>query len=361
MACARCQTIPLSVSARGTLLLTGAVRELIDILIGFLKVERLEFEVAGLEVRVADANLFEFLQRVRISNTFNTLERRGIAALLLEPGEILNFHAFTRARTLEQWLGLVDASGLIDILEAKRFISWFQPILSASNGTVIGYEALLRGQRPDGSLMFPGEIFTLANENDLLFQVDRQARESALHCAAAAGINGQLFVNFVPTAIYDPVHCLQSTVGWARKLGFDPGRLVFEVIETEQVGDFEHLKHILDFYRQAGYRIALDDVGSGYASLNLLATLKPDIIKIDMEIVRGIDTDQHRQAIFRALVDMAREFGIEVLAEGIETADELAYVVSEGADLLQGYLFARPAPQPTEVCVEFPASSLSKA
>jgi EAL domain-containing protein (putative c-di-GMP-specific phosphodiesterase class I) len=89
-------------------------------------------------------------------------------------------------------------------------------------------------------------------------------------------------------------------------------------------------------------------VGSGYASLNLLATLKPDIIKIDMEIVRGIDADPQRQSVFRALVGIARDLGIEVLAEGVETPAELAYVVGEGADLVQGYLFARPAPQPLE-------------
>jgi EAL domain-containing protein (putative c-di-GMP-specific phosphodiesterase class I) len=89
-------------------------------------------------------------------------------------------------------------------------------------------------------------------------------------------------------------------------------------------------------------------VGSGYASLNLLATLKPDIIKIDMEIVRGIDADPQRQSVFRALVGIARDLGIEVLAEGIETEAELAYVVGEGTDLVQGYLFARPAPQPPE-------------
>jgi len=348
MACSRCQTLPLSVETRGTLLLTGAVRELIDILIGFLEVEGLAFEDAGLEVRLPDSNLFEFLQRVRATQAFNALERRGISALLLEPGETLSFHAFTRARTLEQWLGLIDACGLIEILEAQRFVSWFQPILAATDGAVIGHEALLRGQRPDGTLMFPGEIFSLAGDNDLLFQVDRQARESALRCAASVGLQGQLFVNFVPTAIYDPAHCLQSTVGWARRLGFDPGRLVFEVVETERVGDLDHLRCILDFYRDAGYRVALDDMGSGYASLNLLATLKPDIIKIDLEIVRGIDADPQRQSVFRALVGIARDLGIQVLAEGIETQAELAYVIAEGADLVQGYLFARPAPQPHE-------------
>ena len=344
MACPRCQTLPLSSGARGTLLLTGAVRELIEILIGFLEAEGLAFEDARLELRLRDVNLVEFLRRVRAADAFNALERQGISALLLEPGEALSFHAFTRARTLDRWLGLLDACGLIEILDAGRFVSWFQPILSTVDGSLVGYESLLRGLRPDGGLMFPSEIFPLAGENDLLFQVDRQARESALRCAAAEGIGGQLFVNFVPTAIYDPTHCLQSTLGWARKLGFDPGRLVFEVVETERVRDIDHLKRILDFYRDAGYQVALDDVGSGYASLNLLAMLKPDIIKIDMAIVRGIDTDPRRQSVFRALVGIARDLGIQVLAEGIETQPELAYVAGEGADLVQGYLFARPMP-----------------
>ncbi|QIK37957.1 EAL domain-containing protein [Caldichromatium japonicum] len=346
MPCPRCQILPLSSERRGTLLLTAAVRELIAVMGEFLRAHGLAFEDAGLELRLADANLVEFIERVRDSGSFNTLELQAIWALLLEAGESLSFQSLTRARTLEQWLKLLDACALIEILEAQRFVSWFQPILAARDGGLVGYESLLRGIRPDGGLMFPGEIFTLALANDLLFQVDRQARETALRCAAEQGLEGQLFVNFVPTAIYDPRHCLQSTVGWARRLGFDPGRLVFEVVETERVADFDHLKHILDFYRDAGYRVALDDVGSGYASLNLLATLKPDIIKIDMEIVRGVDRDPQRQSVLRALIGIARDLGIQTLAEGIETATELAYVLAQGVDLVQGYLFARPAQHP---------------
>lgn len=348
MACARCQTIPLSSNEPGNLLLTGVVHELVDKLLDFLSDQRLEHQVDGMVVCLPQTRLRDFLGRVRESCFFNILEYQGISALLLRPDESLTFHAFTRARTLDRWMSLLDADALLDILERKRFTSWFQPILDAKTGAIVAYEALLRGRRADGSLMFPGEILTTAADNDLLFQVDRQARESALHCAADHGIDCQLFINFIPTAIYDPAHCLQSTVSWAKKLGIKPDHIVFEVVETERVGDIEHLKRILDFYRAAGYRVALDDVGSGYASLNLLATLKPDIIKIDMEIVRGIDADPQRQAVFRALVGIARELGIQVLAEGVETADELAYVMAEGADLLQGYLFARPAAVPPQ-------------
>ncbi|AHF03247.1 diguanylate phosphodiesterase [Marichromatium purpuratum 984] len=345
MACPRCQTLPLTASARGELLLTFAVRELRDKCLDYLERAMLVHRVEGMVVRLPDTSLLGFLERLRADAPFNILEREGILALLLAPGEDLDFNAFTRAHSLEHWFALLAARPLLEILEAQRFVSWFQPIVSIADGAVVGHEALLRGRLPDGELMFPGEIFSLAAANDLLFQVDRQARASALHCAAAQGLDGLLFINFLPTAIYDPVHCLRSTVNWARKLDIDPARIVFEVVETERVGDIEHLKRILDYYRAAGYRVALDDVGSGYASLNLLAQLRPDIIKIDMEIIRDIDRDPARQSIYRALAGIAAELGIELLAEGIETEAELDYVRRHGADLAQGYLFGRPGPE----------------
>ncbi|MBK1717976.1 EAL domain-containing protein [Thiocystis violacea] len=346
MSCARCQALPLSPDERGNLLLTFVVRELMDKLVDFLGVRGLGYLAEEMVVTLPDANLVEFLTLIRDSGSFNELECQGISALLLDPDETLTFQAFTRARTLARWLGLLEAGALLDILDRKGFTAWFQPILASDTGAVVGYESLLRARAQDGVLMFPDEIFRMATDNDLLFQVDRQAREAALRCAAAEGIRERLFINFVPTAIYDPVHCLRSTVGWANQLGFESDRIVFEVVETERIRDIDHLKNILDFYREAGYQVALDDVGSGYASLNLLASLRPDIIKVDMEIIRGIQADQRRQSVFRALVGIARDLDIQVLAEGVETEDELAYVVAEGATMVQGYLFARPAPHP---------------
>jgi len=349
MPCARCETLPLSPADRGSLILTAPVPELLRKVVEFTDRQELPRQVEDRAVILPDASLLEVLCRMRDARFFNALERRDILAVLLRDGEHFGIETITRTKTLERWLGLLEARTLLDILEARRFVAWFQPIVAAGTGEVVGYESLLRGQRQDGSLMFPDEIFSCAAENDLLFQVDRQARETALLCAAEQGIVRQIFINFVPTAIYDPAHCLQSTLATAKRLGIAPEQIVFEVIETERIKDTEHLKHILDFYRATGFRIALDDVGSGYASLSLLAMLKPDIIKVDMAIIRGIHQDMDRQAVFRALVGIARDLGIQVLAEGIETEEEYRYVVSHGADLLQGYLFARPAPVPPEI------------
>jgi len=344
MACRRCQKNPISFEDGGDLLLTCGVRELLDKVVGVLDGAGVPYARQDMVVTLPDADLVGLLVFLRDSQALNPLEIRDVSALQMPSGQPLTFQSFTRARTLQSWFDLLGARDLLEVLDRKSFLSWFQPILSAVDGTLVGYEALLRAEREDGTLMFPGEIFEKASISELLFQVDRLARVTALRGAAQHGVEGLLFINFVPTAIYDPTHCLRTTVRWARKLDFDPKQIVFEVIETEKVRDVKHLKKVLDFYREVGYRVALDDVGSGYASLNLLAMLKPDIIKVDMEIMRNIHLDRNRQAIFKALVGIARDLGIQILAEGIEIQDELAYAVENGVDLVQGYLFARPAP-----------------
>ncbi|MDK9717618.1 MAG: EAL domain-containing protein, partial [Trichlorobacter sp.] len=112
------------------------------------------------------------------------------------------------------------------------------------------------------------------------------------------------------------------------------------------VEDLPHLRRILDFYREKGFRTALDDIGSGHTNLATLAALGADVIKVDMEIIRDVDHDPVKQSIFGALVGIAHENGIKVLAEGVETCEELAYVKQHGAQLAQGYLFAKPAAEP---------------
>jgi EAL domain-containing protein (putative c-di-GMP-specific phosphodiesterase class I) len=127
-------------------------------------------------------------------------------------------------------------------------------------------------------------------------------------------------------------------------LGLKPRDIVFEVIESEHVSDRFHLRGILTFYRQAGFLVALDDVGAGFSGLTLLSELKPDIIKIDMALVRDIDQDRYKQSIVRHLIGIARETGTTVLAEGIETEAEKAWLIQADVELLQGYLIGKPSP-----------------
>jgi EAL domain-containing protein (putative c-di-GMP-specific phosphodiesterase class I) len=128
--------------------------------------------------------------------------------------------------------------------------------------------------------------------------------------------------------------------------GIEPGRFVFEVVESDQILDLGKLLMILDWFRDAGCRVALDDVGAGYNSLNLLTLVKPDFVKLDMELVRGVHRDPYKSCVARKLLELARELGVLTVAEGVETHEEWQWTRDHGADLAQGYLFAKPAPSP---------------
>ncbi|RYG30629.1 EAL domain-containing protein, partial [bacterium] len=128
--------------------------------------------------------------------------------------------------------------------------------------------------------------------------------------------------------------------------GIPRERIVFEVVESDDVEDRDHLLNILRYYRKEGFRVALDDLGSGYSSLNLLTEILPDVAKLDMALIRDIDTDPVRQKVVTHLLHLARELGVTTVVEGVETAAEADFCRSAGADLVQGYFFARPAHHP---------------
>jgi EAL domain-containing protein (putative c-di-GMP-specific phosphodiesterase class I) len=142
---------------------------------------------------------------------------------------------------------------------------------------------------------------------------------------------------------------LRATAASINEIGMKPEDIVFEVTETHKAHDLNHLKGILAFYRTAGFQVALDDIGSGWSGLNLMQKLRPDYVKIDMELVRDIDLDSYKQNIVTNLIRIARTNEIKVIAEGIETKEEAQWLIKEKADYLQGYLFGRPSPANAEV------------
>jgi EAL domain-containing protein (putative c-di-GMP-specific phosphodiesterase class I) len=281
-----------------------------------------------------------------IMGTFNELERESIRLYVQNEGTEFTFQSVLGAKTLQRYTNLIQDKEFFDIMNNESLTSYFQPIVKASDRSIYGYEALIRGVKEDGELMFPDELFSKSTRNDLNFKLDRLCRETALKTAAVKKITQKIFINFMPTAIYDPEFCLNSTVKWAKQLEFDPKNIIFEVVETESVRDKDHLKKILTYYRDEGFEIALDDVGEGYSSLNMLINLRPNIIKIDRNIIENIDKDELKQSTYRALYILAKENGIKVLAEGVETSFELEMIESIGVDYIQGYYFGRPSAEP---------------
>lgn len=220
------------------------------------------------------------------------------------------------------------------------FTMAFQPIVDITAGRVWGYEALVRGSEGEGAAFVLDQV-----EPELVYGFDQACRVKAVELASAlfpADPDLKLSINFMPNAVYEPNACIRATLAAAARVGFDPGKLMFEFTENEKMRDVAHLRRIIAAYRAQGFTTALDDFGAGYAGLGLLAELQPDILKIDMALIRDIDQSATKRAIVGAIVGLAREIGIVPLAEGIETAEELVIIRSLGIDLCQGYLLGRP-------------------
>ena len=279
-------------------------------------------------------------------SVFNSVEKKDVKILQLKSGLALNFSALKNYRNLTEWEALHEGKEVASIISEGRIRTLFQPIVDAKTGEIYGYEALSRGILRDGSIMNPGRLFSSAKAMDLMFNLDRVCREASIRAASKQGIRKKLFINFIPTAIYEPSLCLRSTARVLEEENFDPAQVVFEVVETEKVEDFGHLNRILDYYKEKGFKTALDDLGSGYADKSALLKLKPDYMKIDMEIIRNIHQDELKQKQLGEFIATGKEMGLTILAEGIETILEYNYLKGKDVDLMQGYLFGKPEEVP---------------
>jgi len=216
----------------------------------------------------------------------------------------------------------------------------FQPIVDLATGKPYAYEALVRG--PDGQ----GAGWVLAQVTDEnRYRFDQACRVAAIREAVAAGLlegDARLSINFLPNAVYSPQACIRLTLATAAECGLPSERLIFEFTENERL-DTAHVRGIVEAYRSLGFATALDDFGAGHAGLNLLADIQTDLIKLDMDLIRGIDTSMPRRLIVEAMVRLCRSLRVEVIAEGIETEAELAVLRLLGIRYVQGYLLAPPA------------------
>ncbi len=222
-----------------------------------------------------------------------------------------------------------------------EFSMAFQPIYDLRSARVWGYEALIRGLAGEGAYSILSQV-----RPEQKYRFDQSCRVKAIELAARLFPREQdvrLSINFLPNAVYEPAACLRATLIAARKHQFPLGALMFEFTENEEIVDTGHLQRILAEYRRQGFITALDDFGAGFAGLGLLVDFQPDLIKLDMKLVRGIDGSYPRQVVVASIASAARALGIEVLAEGVETEAEFTILQVAGIHLFQGYYFARPA------------------
>lgn len=221
----------------------------------------------------------------------------------------------------------------------QDFTFAYQPIVNVERRSVVSFEALVRGPNNESAAWVLDQL-----TGEALRAFDVEARRRAIDLAVTLGLPCHVNLNLLPdTAQTTGESAFMSTVAMAKARGLDPARLVFEVSESETIAHFGRFVAQANLCRALGVQFAIDDFGAGYAGLNLLAEFQPDTLKLDMSLVRNVDSKGPRQAIVRGVIRTCQDLGIDIVAEGVETRGEYGWLHGEGISLYQGYLFARPA------------------
>ena len=256
---------------------------------------------------------------------------------------------------------LLESAHLIDrALAARAFHFFHQPIVDCRSGTVLAHEALCRGTLDE--FRFPDVIFGVAERTKRVWELGRVLRElvaEELDARESSGRDSMVFINVHPLDIDDPVFLEQALSG---ALARHADRIVVELTERAAIGDYRRVKAFFATLRRRGYRLAIDDLGSGYAGLTALAVLEPDFIKFDMGLVRDLHLHPVKQRLIRRMHEFAGEIGAQTISEGVENELERDALLSAGCSMMQGYFFARPAPGYPDVDPDrFPAQSTERS
>ncbi|MEG4344763.1 EAL domain-containing protein [Microcoleus sp. A003_D6] len=350
--CSRCETVPAKEENSGGLYLWFPVSHTLTKVISALT--KAEFELRLLEESKCLYIIIEGIAKEKFnalaSSVLTTQELKETKVLWMREAEQPKLSDFYRSTSLDYFINLSNSDWLLDLLSEERITTHFQPIVYTSDTSkIFAHEALLRGIDEQGNLIYPGRIFAQAESAGLIFQLDVLARTRAIREAHVYDIKELLFINFSPTSVYDPATCLRRTVQAIDESGIPHSNIVFEVGESQHPPDMDHLIKILRFYREAGFLIALDDFGSGSSNLNLMHQLRPDFIKLDMELIRNVHQDYYKALITEKMLEIAAQLEIKTIAEGVETLEELEWVRQRGATFVQGYLIAKPTSPPIAV------------
>jgi EAL domain-containing protein (putative c-di-GMP-specific phosphodiesterase class I) len=274
-------------------------------------------------------------------------EARRARALFVQGDGDPSLDDFGRIVSLHELHVAAQTGWLLGQFEDEGITSHFHPIVHTGDTShVFAHEALLRGYGPDGAPLEPLTILQNAREAGLFQELDLAACRCAIRAAARLPDSVTVFINFSPAMMDDAECALNTTVGAIEAAGLAPDRFVFEVIEADRIENAAHLKTVLDAYRRDGFRVALDDLGAGWSTLNLVHRLRPDFIKLDRELIREVNNDRVKDLIASKLLEIGHGLGIGTIVEGVETPQELHWARARGADFVQGFLIARPGPSP---------------
>jgi EAL domain-containing protein (putative c-di-GMP-specific phosphodiesterase class I)/GGDEF domain-containing protein len=237
------------------------------------------------------------------------------------------------------------AAALARLIEQQTFDIHFQPLVDLERAAIFGFEALTRGPA-DSPLHSPLVLFETAAREGRLVQLERAILRRAVQRFTALGLPGQLFLNVTADTLLVAREHIGELVTELAAQGLPNSRVVIELTETRPIDDIGRLDDALAALRERGFRIALDDLGEGFAGLRRWMEMRPDFVKIDRHFIDGIAQEPLKQQFVRSIVEMAATSGCEVVAEGLEQEPDLAVLRRLGLTICQGYLFARPSATP---------------
>lgn len=289
------------------------------------------------DVLIKPVDVIEVVQRTNI-----LLETRRLTRELRETNQVLNQrllrqeeHERKAAEEHEQTRKMI-----VGVLSGSAMRSVFQPIVDAAEGRIVGVEALTRFESEP--IRTPDKWFADAATVGLGFNLEMAAIRSALKHQGDLPEGAYLSVNCSPGVLTDPgLEALADEV--------DASRVVLEMTEHTAISDYAAVLQRLGVLRSRGFRVAVDDAGSGFASLQHILQLRPDIIKLDSGLIRDIDGDPAKRALATAMITFAQDLGAELVAEGVETVEEFETVRRLGISKIQGYLLGRPQSPPIAI------------
>ncbi|AOY77475.1 EAL domain-containing protein [Clostridium formicaceticum] len=229
-----------------------------------------------------------------------------------------------------------------NILKKQEITTYFQPIISLKDGGVLGYEALSRGPA-NSHFHYPDELFHYAKKVNKVWELDLLCRLKAIEKAKETISDKLLFINIDSDIIKDIKFKKGFTKEFLRHHNIDTNHIIFELTEHTAVSDYKTFNQIIENYRHQGYRIAIDDAGDGYSGLRLMTEIRPNFIKIDMALIRDIDKDMMKKELLKSFQQFSHITNIQVIAEGIETSEELKTLIEIGIPYGQGYYIQRPS------------------
>ena len=332
----------------------------------FLRADTVEAERAladALEGRWARAQVYGKARRILAERTVSLLteleQRLGVHAasvrVAAEDEGQTKWDAIGNLAPLTIVCRQIRCLWLVDVLQRGELFVEFQPIFDLRSGEALGYEGLLRGRSPDGTRHLAEALFPAANVLGIEQPFERISWMHVFEVAKRLPEDSLLFLNVNPLLLVGADASLAGLGREAERVEFPYARLALDLVEVERVESLEKLSTALDVPHDLGVAIALDDVKSSFGLLKYCAGLTPRWVKVDSEITRGIARDSQRRAILRLLSEVTRGANAGVIAEGIESGDDLDVCIEEGVFAAQGYFLARPAEMPGDASPEFRA------